>query len=334
MEILKPRSVSNHQNQDKPYIILIGLGLIGDSILKRLLGTGSYISLGEIPLDWNHRDSLRDSMASAMEIVSREAFKESSISSLVVIWAAGRAGFSAGSEQTSSEFVAFQSMANEIVRKKVMADRINFILFSSAGGLYEGQTNIDEDSRLTIRRPYGRLKLNQEAYVSNLEEISRIFIIRPSAVFGGISTTKRMGLIPTMIFNGLSYQVTDIVGSPHTLRDFVWVEDVARFVENLVIKIDELGEKRVNKYILASGKPSSIFEIKTKIESLLQRSLLISYKGMENSLHMTYLKPSMLPFWSPTPEGEAISRVYYDWMASGTLKEKKPGSEEGAKRLS
>ena len=55
-------------------------------------------------------------------------------------------------------------------------------------------------------------------------------VYRVSSVYGIIDTRYRMGLIPTLLRDGLRRQVSTIAGSPSTLRDFVWLEDVGRYI--------------------------------------------------------------------------------------------------------
>ncbi len=314
MELYFPFKCKSDTKETLPAVLIVGLGLIGGSIKRYLTENNKYQIIIKSPIKWsspdNHRFSINKILPYSFEQIKNNPNLPKKI---IVIWSAGKAGFSSTNEQIQLELMMFKFFCNEIIKFKKLFNEIDFLLFSSAGGLFEGQTNIHSLSELSIKRPYGLLKIQQENYLDSLPEISRKFSIRPSSVFGEISNRQRMGLIPTMLINGLTYKVTNIFGYYHTLRDFVWVEDIAKFVCMLINSSEYLNNSCLNKIILASGKPSSIYEIKNKIEIILKRKLYIAFKIPDNERDITYQKPINIHGWIPTPESECIKKIYHKW---------------------
>ena len=76
-----------------------------------------------------------------------------------VVWAAGRAGFSASADECESELAAFEDAAKAIGDLVTQRGERGFSLHlvSSAGGLYEGLHRVSTDSPMSPKRPYGIL---------------------------------------------------------------------------------------------------------------------------------------------------------------------------------
>ncbi|HMD68449.1 MAG TPA: hypothetical protein VKF42_06165, partial [Chitinivibrionales bacterium] len=81
-----------------------------------------------------------------------------------------------------------------------------------------------------------------------------------STVYGPIRKGFRLGLISTLIFNGARQEVSRIFGTINTLRDYVWCEDIGNYIARAIAENDD--DQNNSIVYLASGKPSSIFEIK------------------------------------------------------------------------
>jgi UDP-glucose 4-epimerase len=145
--------------------------------------------------------------------------------------------------------------------------------FSSAGGLFEGQRNVDSTSAPQPRRPYGAEGSGGAAPSPVWESLRRssdsLVGVRPGA------SGHRSGLVSTLLGNGIRRELSSIYGSPDTLRDFVWADDVAEFVSQLVLDVGDPTPART--LLLASGRPSSIFEIQQIIEDFLGYKIYIGY---------------------------------------------------------
>ena len=320
MKVLLPPNLASTPSRvsSGPVVLVVGLGLIGEAIVGEMVA-GGYSKEATIPISWGTQDGLKVAVNQAIDHVGSCFAKDARCKlprQVMVVWSAGKAGFGCDRQQMEEELANYKAVVDQFVARKPRSWQLGFCLFSSAGGLYEGLANIHLASPFSIKRPYGELKLAQEQYLETIAEIYPKIILRPSGVYGRINLGKRMGLIPTMIYHGLSYQVTRLVGSYHTLRDFVWAGDVGRFVRHLMTTADFNQPDYLEKIVLATGKPCSIYEIKKKIEAVIHRNLYVAFSGENNGENITYLKPTH-PFWKPASETECIRQVYCDWVGSG-----------------
>ena len=152
-------------DQSSLLILQIGIGLIGTCISdaiktstrRRIVGFETY------KMHWTKSAQLIEQLKSAFASITKFGNDKTE---LHIIWSAGEAGFSASQHTCNLEFTVFTKMIGCI---STMSDGLDvpryFYLFSSAGGLYEGQY-VSSPSEITKpNRPYGYLKLQQEALV-------------------------------------------------------------------------------------------------------------------------------------------------------------------------
>ncbi len=210
------------------------------------------------------------------------------------VWGAGIAGFGASESEAGKELELFTAFvdAAECSRAGAAAERsvrVHFI--SSAGGLYEGRRVVDVNTRPAPVRAYGRLKLRQEGLGVDRFGAHDAFIYRLSSVYGYIRSGKRLGLVTTLLGNTLRQQMTGISGRLDTLRDYVWVDDVARYICSRIL--DE-NSSAGHASILASARPASIHEIRLIVRRVTRRPSYIYCTSTENAEHITFA-PSVLP---------------------------------------
>jgi len=146
------------------------------------------------------------------------------------------------------------------VRRENPAWLLRFHMLSSADGPFEGQRNINNASLPAPRRPYALLKLAQEKILDDCDSLDR-FIYRPTSVYGFAGLNRRLGLIPTLLWNGARNKVCTIFGAPETLRDYVWADDVGAFMAGKIAS--EISDSGC--LLLASGKPSALSEVLHRI---------------------------------------------------------------------
>jgi nucleoside-diphosphate-sugar epimerase len=114
-----------------------------------------------------------------------------------------------------------------------------------------------------------------------------VLIYRLSSVYGYVGNHKRLGLVPTLIRNGKNMKVSCIFGRIDTLRDYVLASDIGKFVAYSILESNH----GFNLFTLASGKPSSIFEILRSVERLLNNRLYLQFIATNiNSAHNSYSK--------------------------------------------
>ena len=179
-----------------------------------------------------------------------------------------------------------------------------FHLVSSAGGLFEGQRHVDAASLPKPLRPYGAAKLRQEGLLLGLQGVApRIY--RPASLYGTPRPSGRAGLIATLLENARLNRVTTISGDAGTLRDYVLVDDAARFIAR---QVHEGGA--LSRALLASGKPSSIAEVLSAVAARIGRQPYVRYTTQRsNALDMSYRASALPPGWSPADLRTGIARA-------------------------
>jgi len=295
-------------------IALFGRGLIGSAIVSELEGRG-FAGVYETALSWN------DPVAYARrieEIERRIAAVSVRGEAVTVIWSAGTAGFDATEEEASAELGIFEAVL-DLARRLVepsFARQVVFVLFGSAGGLFEGQRIIGPRSMPAPRRAYGRLKREIENRLRSASGRIEPSIFRLASVYGLLAGRRRRGLIPTLIANAFERRVSRIVGTPSTLRDFVWVGDIARFVVSRILADPEVAREPI--LTLASGRPASILEIRKRVEERLRRRLFVSYVRDQSNREDITFAPGMMPAdWRPSDLATNIGLIANDFLASG-----------------
>ncbi len=285
---------------------LFGSGLIGESIGIALEGKFTYKSVN-IKVLWGAYDQIDSTVKEIIEN-TKLLSKDKSETKVTIVWAAGVSGFYSKVEETDVEYLFFQRLIN-LLTTKSNNFVFNFIFFSSAGALYEGMTGIDYNTDICINRPYGELKLNQERYLQQSNKISSLLILRPSSVYGFIDNrVKRPSLIPTIMHNALLNKLSTLYGDLYTLRNYIWVEDVANFVINKLIHFED------GMYILAGSRSHSIIEIKKEIERVVRKRVYFKLNSsIENNLDIVFSN-NLFPWkYTNTTILDGIYKISQKW---------------------
>lgn len=297
---------------------LFGQGLIGSAIVRNMLRR-DHRELQSLKQNWESfrvgtphyrelRDCLNSTIKHAIEFSPEDHF-------INIVWTAGKAGFTSDQQDADADMNSFEALLKllEEIHQTHPSFPIRFFHFSSAGGLFEGQSCITPESIPCPIRPYGRMKLRQEQTLLTCSIAMPKTIYRPSSVYGTIRPNHRMGLIPTLILNGLRQTVTSIYGVDTTLRDFVWLEDIARHV------CSELCYPFVQDSLttLHSGRPVSLYEVRSTIEKLLNKKVFVRYCPVQsNSLHITFNQRCSKPDWQTTSLSTAVQQILIDYFLS------------------
>ena len=293
------------QDGVRRHIVLIGEGLVGSAVSSNFsakVGSGNIIPLSSYTAE---------SLPSAEKVIN-DWFKTVVTDDPVDwIWCAGRVGFNADAFSCNEELIYFSGFLKLIAKhRRIESD--SFQLISSAGGLFEGCGLVGEDTAAQPSRPYGRLKLKMEKIAESY--FPSLTIYRATSVYGSIYQGHRSGLITTLIKNAYRLQITEIWGSPSTLRDFVWAEDIGQYVVRKTLQTKNFGK---NTYLLASGRPASIHEVINMVSRATQKQLLIRFCEPENAANIVFSNKIMPKLnWHPTAMETAIRKINYGVMTS------------------
>lgn len=277
------------------WVLVFGVGLIGETLVVELSRRGfsgaTRLAFSWQPVSGTSREGEANAICEWIQgRMNTHANGRASTSciSIDVVWSAGRGGFAstwATLDKELSAFLAVTALSARLLEMLPLAEH-RFHLTSSAGGLYEGQLNVGAEAVPAPQRPYGELKLEQEQQLRALAWPVRKHIYRPSSVYGFVSLKSRLGLIATLINNGMRGQVTNIFAEALTLRDYVLVGDIASFIAQ---KIEAGAAESEGTYLLASAKPTSVHEVLAVLERVLDRPLhFVFLVTQDNKASNTY----------------------------------------------
>ncbi|WP_262029301.1 NAD-dependent epimerase/dehydratase family protein [Microvirga sp. Mcv34] len=314
MIILK-RCYSNAGIASKQIIALFGAGLVGRSIVAYASNVLGF-EQRQFSFDWKHSSQrAHDALAIERYILNEGREFNAALIRIDVIWSAGKAGFNSQLVDLEPELAAYTDVLKLSARlySQLPEVRHAFHLLSSAGGIFEGQRNVDQMSVPHPRRAYGVAKIRQEVHLSQHLPFVTRQIYRPSSIYGFAGTGVRLGLVNALVHNAHQARVSRIFGEPSTIRDYVFVSDIGRFVAERCVT--PLGESSV--FFLASGKPSSMFEMLSKIEHALGRRLYLQFDpNPSNASHISFAQ-SVLPVgWLPTDLNVGIRQTARQLMSS------------------
>ena len=154
---------------------------------------------------------------------------------------------------------------------------VKVIFISSGGTIYEN--NLEDHKENEDLNPinfYGMSKVAIEKILKDLQINSnlRYITLRPSNVYGNFySLNSNQGLIPNTINNILKKEPITIWGDGSARRDYLFAEDLAKTVYQMILKKDVCGEFNV-----ASSSVHSVLEVIKLIESKINIPANIMFK--------------------------------------------------------
>lgn len=158
-------------------------------------------------------------------------------------------------------------------------ENVRKIIYISSGGTVYGITNnqpIHEETQTNPICSYGINKLASEKYIHLYHHLHKLdyAIVRLSNPFGPHQNTlKPQGIIATLIANFLMNKTTEIWGDGEIIRDYIYVDDVA---DGLIQLIDYSGPTKI--FNLGSSIGRSINQIIIDLEKIIgQRKINVDY---------------------------------------------------------
>ena len=310
------------QSTKRSVVLLFGTGLIGSSILKGLRQSGET-TCHECPFSWNEANQrTRDAegiYSRLIGTVESDGNCGGAPNSIALVWSAGKAGFFASQEDIDRELESYHVVLSllEKLSLRFPTIKVECHLLSSAGGLFEDQGLVDISTQPSPKRLYGHLKYEQENLLAKLDSDIAKYIYRPTSVYGYSGPGKRMGLIPTLISNGIQNQTSTIVGSLNTLRDYVFNDDIGNHIAAQICSEERMTETDIR--LLASGKPSSIFEIQHFVERVIRKKVLLNFLASpetDNATDIVVGSDVLTENWNPIDVSTGVRCVKDLFMAN------------------
>lgn len=197
---------------------------------------------------------------------------------LRVLWCAGAGVTATPQHVLDTELEVFRRFL-AVVAEMDADDRARTVFFyaSSAGGLYAGASEppFDEETIPAPLAPYGHAKLRAEAGLAALSAVGiRVLVGRIANIYGpGQDLGKPQGLISQLCLAHHTARPIGVYVSLDTLRDYVFVDDCAEMVLDMVERGETLAraEAPVTK-IIASQQSVSIASLLGEMRRIYKRA--------------------------------------------------------------
>jgi UDP-glucose 4-epimerase len=309
----------SHRDQTRLDLVF-GVGVIGGEVRSKIRRGTHPVVESTLPFSWDPEQQGPD--LQRLERFVQEQHPARWLSAgpprLNVIWTAGRGGFDLDAKAFAAERASFQNVvefAAELTERTGF--HVAFHMASSAGGLFEGQVAVSPTSTPSPLRRYGTLKLEQEQYLRSATRLAEKHIYRPSTIYGFSGFDKRMGLIARMIWGKMDRKVTSIFVSLQTIRDYLFVGDVARYI-CAQLSLRAVPSQPCSTHLLASGKPTTIAELIRIVDRVVPGRSYVNLQHRDFNRENNSFLPSLLPDGlQPTDLETGIRTVYSQMICRG-----------------
>ena len=294
------------------HVWIIGAGgLLGGALTRQLNRNQLFTTTSNETINWADPDHVNHSFERNFQQLLTQARTDP----WTVIWAAGHASTSSTHVDTRQELDTFQLLIN-VMNKSSANSQGTFFLTSSAGGVYAGS----QDPPFTINtKPnplsaYGELKLAQENLAKEqLTNTCRVLIGRVSNLYGpGQDINKLQGLISQLAVSALTKKPLNIFVSLDTMRDYIYVDDAAQTIINLLGSDSE----NPSTQIIAAGHPVSLGYLIQLAQDISRTRIPLAIGAHSSSaaqardLRLTPTSPPKPSTFTTLPAG--IKNVYLD----------------------
>jgi UDP-glucose 4-epimerase len=295
------------------YLIFGARGQIGRAVAARIPPEHTY---GSAHIPWDDPADLAEAFADTLRRFRSTCDNQP----WAVVWLAGAAVVASTQNAADRELASFH-MFLRCLKEAGLSDRGVFFFGSSAGGVYAGSEEppFGVHSAVQPVGPYGQLKLAQEGLVRDiLASWVPVVVGRIANVYGPTQKPdKPQGLITQLCRAAAIRKPLNIYVPLETVRDYIYVEDVADVIHGLVTSvIADSTPPGLTVEIIASGTSATMSTVIRQVENVTHRHLPLGFAdapaarrhARDLRLIPTPRVSNLLPRPTPLPVG--IRRTY------------------------
>lgn len=249
-------------------------GLLGKALTSRFTAAGDVVLTSSI--SWA-TDRAADDLAGGIDRLAGAAAEYGL--PWRIAWCAGAGVTGTTQAELDEEVSTFRSFLAELARTARGPGTV--FLASSAGGIYAGGQDgapYDEFAEAHPISPYGHAKLTMERIVESFGRATgnQVLIGRISNLYGpGQNLSKGQGLISQLCRASLTRQPVSVFVSLDTIRDYLYVDDCAALIADLLDHHPVSAADPVLLKVLAAGRGTTIGALLAVSHSVLKRAPLV-----------------------------------------------------------
>ena len=302
------------------YLVLGGAGFIGSNLIRYMLSQQEQLKIVVVEKPKADVSRIKDL---DVEIVYCDLEQVSAIEDLIVQYHCKQVIHLISTMTPCSTYSEYLKELNCIIRPTIellgvcSMHNVRFVFFSSGGAIYgnnyKGEPFVETNELLPISY-YGLSKKVLETSIRFEHRVNGLeyLILRPSNPYGiGQSLYGKQGFIGVAIGKVLSKTPITIYGDGSSIRDYIYIDDLARVGYNLITSKDAKNEA-IN---IGSGVGTSLNAIVGYIEDVVGKFVEVNYEEARKSdvgnVVLDVTRMTQLSLFPMTPLRDGISKVYH-----------------------
>lgn len=200
-----------------------------------------------------------------------------------ILWLVHASVPSTKDDSLVDDFIINVSPIVKFLEKAECLKNLKKFIYLSSGGTVYGNTEyfvpIKENHKKKPISNYGLSKSIAEKYIEYLtnEKLFETVILRPSNVYGPYQNLIKPQGIIGYAFKAVKDSLSlDLYNEGKVIRDFIYVDDLARAVETFLV--NDVVQGNISFYNVGSGEGFSIMQVLEKIEKITGEKLQLNHK--------------------------------------------------------
>lgn len=247
-------------------------GLVGRHVVGALADQGWQVRTSRVP--WGDEDGAVAALVADLGAFTAERRGRR----WVLAWCAGAGVVATPEADLLAELAVFERFLARLEESVQPEEDGVVFLASSAGGLYAGSADppFSEDTEVAPLVAYGRAKLAMERALTDVVARTglRAVLGRLANVYGpGQTLGKPQGLLSQLCLSSATTRPLPVFVSLDTIRDYVFVVDVAAMVLRCVALARDTAPGTTAVKVLASGRPVTVGHLVGEARRVFHRPL-------------------------------------------------------------